>query len=93
MTHVDASLLAPVIRQFGHPGEWRPTVELTAHDEAVMRLTRSGREHDVTFAVQRADGALAVIRKPSFPPGAWRVPSGGVARGEAFADGVRREAL
>jgi 8-oxo-dGTP pyrophosphatase MutT (NUDIX family) len=93
MTHVDASLLAPIVRRFGHPAEWRPTVHLTEHDAAVMRLTRSGREHDVTFAVRRADGMLAVIRKPSFPPGAWRVPSGGVARDEAFLDGVRREAL
>ena len=52
---------------------------------------RSG-SHDVTFAVER-DGLLAVIRKPSFPPGAWRIPSGGIARGETFEEGARREAL
>lgn len=93
MTHVDASLLAPVVERFGRPAEWRPTVHLTEHDAALMRLTRAGRTHDVTFAVRRPDGAFAVIRKPSFPPGAWRIPSGGVARGEPFVDGVRREAL
>ena len=34
-----------------------------------------------------------MIRKPSFPPGAWRIPSGGIDRGETFEEGARREAL
>jgi 8-oxo-dGTP pyrophosphatase MutT (NUDIX family) len=36
---------------------------------------------------------VAVIRKPLFPPGAWRIPSGGIDRGETFDEGARREAL
>jgi 8-oxo-dGTP pyrophosphatase MutT (NUDIX family) len=52
-----------------------------------------GRRHDVTFAVRDAKGRVAAIRKPSFPPGAWRIPSGGIAPGESFEEGVLREAL
>lgn len=93
MTHVDRALLAPVRRRYGRPREWRPTVRLTAHDLRVLRMGGPGRRHDVTFAVRDAKRLVAVIRKPSFPPGAWRIPSGGIAPGESFEQGVLREAL
>lgn len=35
---------------------------------------------------------VVVIRKPMYPPGAYRAPSGGVAPGEPFEQGALREA-
>lgn len=93
MTHVDRALVAPVRRRYGRPREWRPTVRLTAHDLRALGMGAPGRRHDVTFAVRDAKGRVAAIRKPSFPPGAWRIPSGGIAPGESFEEGVLREAL
>ncbi len=93
MTHVDDRLVAPLIERFGKPAEWDASREIGERERnTVARSARSQRRHDVTFAVER-DGLLTVIRKPSFPPGAWRIPSGGIARGETFEEGARREAL
>lgn len=38
------------------------------------------------------DVRVVVIRKPMYPPGAYRAPSGGVAPGEPFERGALREA-
>lgn len=93
MTHVDDRLLAPLVARFGAPAEWDASREIGERErDNVARSARSQRQHDVTFAIER-DGLLAVIRKPLFPPGAWRIPSGGIARGETFEEGARREAL
>ena len=50
-----------------------------------------GRAHDVTAVIARG-GQLAVIRKPQYPPDAYRTPSGGVHPEESFLDGAIREA-
>ncbi|MGN6379551.1 MAG: NUDIX hydrolase [Gaiellales bacterium] len=93
MTHVDRALLAPGRRRLGRPREWRPTVPLPRGDRRTLGMGGPDRRHDVTFAVWDARGRVAVIRKPTFPPGAWRIPSGGIARGESFEQGVLREAM
>jgi 8-oxo-dGTP pyrophosphatase MutT (NUDIX family) len=38
------------------------------------------------------DGCMVVIKKPMYPPGAYRAPSGGVDPGEPFEEGAIREA-
>jgi 8-oxo-dGTP pyrophosphatase MutT (NUDIX family) len=35
---------------------------------------------------------IVVIKKPMYPPGAYRAPSGGIAPGEPFEEGALREA-
>jgi len=93
VTHVDERLLAPVIARFGAPAEWDASREVGERErDSIARSGRSQRQHDVTFAVER-EGMLAVIRKPQFPAGAWRIPSGGIDRGETFDEGAQREAL
>jgi ADP-ribose pyrophosphatase YjhB (NUDIX family) len=94
VTHVTEDVVAPLVERFGPPVEWDGSREITARDAAtILRSTRRGRRHDVTFAILDAAGATVVIRKPWFAEGAWRIPSGGVHLGEAFADGTAREAL
>jgi len=90
---LDPALIRGLSRRFGRPAEWRPVVRLTEHDRSVLALGGAERRHDVTFAVHDGRGRMAVIRKPSFPPGAWRIPSGGVKPGEGLDAGVAREAL
>jgi ADP-ribose pyrophosphatase YjhB (NUDIX family) len=93
VSELDPALVREVSRRFGRPAEWRPVVRLTEHDRSVLALGGPTRRHDVTFTVRDGRGQVAVIRKPSFPPGAWRIPSGGVKPGEPFDAGVAREAL
>jgi len=91
--HVDEELLAPIVGRFGEPAEWDASREIGPRErDNVAASARTQRFHDVTFAIERG-GLLAVIRKPLFPPGAWRIPSGGIDRGETFEEGARREAL
>jgi ADP-ribose pyrophosphatase YjhB (NUDIX family) len=93
VTHVDDELLAPLIARFGRPAEWDGSREITERDSRmILRSNERERTHDVTFVITEGD-EVVVIRKPFFPPGAWRAPSGGVARGESFEEGTLREAL
>lgn len=88
---MNRSQAAELGRRFGRPQQWRTTVRLNDHDQGVLRLGGAGRRHDVTFAVLDA-GLVAVVRPVRFPPGLWRIPSGGVRPGEPVEAGVRREA-
>lgn len=94
MTHVTEDVLRPLVERFGAPAEWEGSRPLTDRDAAIIGPSMAhGRHHDVTFAILAADGRFVAIRKPQFPPGAWRIPSGGIQPGEAFAAGTLREAL
>ncbi len=79
--------------RLGHPAEVRMSAEMRHEAEwlRVVESARRGRTHDITIMVPR-DGRLAVIRKPSYLPGVWRAPSGGVRPGERLEDGAEREA-
>jgi ADP-ribose pyrophosphatase YjhB (NUDIX family) len=94
MTHVDQLLLAPVVARFGPPERWDGSREISARNAAtIARSSARGRAHDVTFVIRSQDARIVIVRKPQFPPGAWRIPSGGVDRGESFEAGTLREAL
>ena len=54
---------------------------------------RNGRRHDVTLFISNEEkDKIVVIRKPSYPKGVYRPPSGGIEPGEDFEIGARREA-
>jgi ADP-ribose pyrophosphatase YjhB (NUDIX family) len=90
--HVTSRVIERLERAWGRPREERLAYELREREWALIaRSAERGRAHDVTLFIPR-EGALAVIQKPMYPPGVWRVPSGGVAPGEAFEDGAVREA-
>ena len=67
-------------------------IPLTEKEFRVVEQHRErGRAHDVSLLIMRAEQA-AVIRKPGYPDGAFRIPSGGVHPEESFIDGAVREA-
>jgi len=53
-----------------------------------------GRAHDVTMFIHKIDDPrqLALIKKPFFPEGAFRAPSGAATPGEGLERGALREA-
>lgn len=86
--------LAAVEQLLGRPRLLRLEQEIGPDElEMVRRSTRRGRHHDVTFFIFDRQGRVAAIRKPSFPPGIYRAPSGGVRPGEPLIEGMKREAL
>jgi ADP-ribose pyrophosphatase YjhB (NUDIX family) len=90
--HLTEAVLAPLRERYGEPRPLRWDGEVSAAEYALAGGS-PGRRHDVTFFVFDPAGRLALIQKPSYPPGIWRPPGGGVRPGEEFEAGVRREAL
>lgn len=77
---------------YGQPEVLSTRREISPPELAMVRGSRKfERSHDITFCI--SDGArLAVIAKSTFPPGAYRIPSGGLSPGEPLEIGVMREA-
>ncbi|MHB9143794.1 MAG: NUDIX hydrolase [Symbiobacteriia bacterium] len=85
--------IARVEERFGTPQVLRLERPISAAEMAMVRASmKHGRAHDVTFFIFNPREELAVIAKPAFPVGAYRVPSGGINPGEDFATGTCREA-
>ncbi len=90
--YVTAAVIAAAEARYGAPREARASYEITAAELAMIRGSqRDGRAHDVTTFVFNGE-RLAVIAKPSYPPGAYRVPGGALRRDEAMDVGALREA-
>jgi 8-oxo-dGTP pyrophosphatase MutT (NUDIX family) len=95
MAHVTQAVWAPAEALLGQPEERTWSYEITEPEmDMVVSSTRGQtRLHDVTVFIYDAAGRLALIKKHSYPPGAWRAPGGGINPGEPFVDGACREAM
>jgi ADP-ribose pyrophosphatase YjhB (NUDIX family) len=90
--HLTEAVLAPLRERYGEPRPLRWEGEVSEQEFALAGYSPQ-RRHDVTLFVFDPQGRLALIQKPSYPPGAWRPPGGGVGPDERFERGVQREAL
>ena len=91
--YVTAEIIREVEQRYGTPIEIVREYEMTPEQLDIVRLgQKQGRCHDVTLAIVDDERNIVVIRKPSYPLGAFRTPSGGVEVGESFDDGAIREA-
>lgn len=85
-------IIREVEEKFGVAEEISLTYEMTEREfDMVRRSQKNNRAHDVTMFIIRAD-YVVVIKKPMYPPGAYRAPSGGINPGEPFEEGTLREA-
>lgn len=91
--YVTAEIIREVEQRYGTPVEIARQYEMTPEQLDIVRLgQKHGRCHDVTLVIVDDERNIVVTRKPSYPHGAFRTPSGGVEVGEAFDDGAIREA-
>lgn len=91
--YVTAEIIREVEQRYGTPVEIARQYEMTPEQLDIVRLgQKQGRCHDVTLVIVDDERNIVVTRKPSYPLGAFRTPSGGVEVGEAFDDGAIREA-
>lgn len=83
---LEAKLGKPVVREMSYQ-------IADAEFDMVEGSMYNGRAHDVTMFIRKKDDPvqIVVIRKPFFPPEAFRAPSGAATRGESLADGAVRE--
>jgi len=90
--YITAEVILDVESRFGRPAEIYLNYEMSEREFEMVRASqRQGRAHDVTLFIID-NGKIVVIKKPMYPAGAYRPPSGGVAPGEPFVDGALREA-
>jgi 8-oxo-dGTP diphosphatase len=91
--HIGRHIVQELVFTFGEPVVERWDVPMTGRelDGVELHLER-GRAHDVSLVIRDGE-RLAVIRKPGYPEGAYRFPSGGIHPEESFVDGAAREAL
>ena len=89
---LDEAGLRQAESRFGSPRELHLEAVLDDREmELVAGSLRKLRTHDITLFIVEGE-ELVVIRKPFFPPGAYRAPSGGAHKGETFEQGAVREA-
>lgn len=98
--YLDPRELSALEARYGAPRDLALEEEFSDEGFRLLRFSmRDGRAHDVTLFIRYAPPGesdagerFVVIRKPSYPPGAYRAPSGGVRPGEPFEAGALREA-
>ncbi|HVF89443.1 MAG TPA: NUDIX hydrolase [Blastocatellia bacterium] len=90
--YITAETVEELKKKFGAPEEIALSYEMARTEfDMVRRSQKHGRAHDVTlFIIDQ--GRVVVIKKPMYPEGAYRAPSGGIEPGEPFEEGALREA-
>lgn len=77
--------------KYGVPVQLRLNYQTPSKDFDFIRSTqKQGRSHDITLYVYH-NNRMAVTRKPMYPKGAYRPPSGGLNPGEKLEAGAARE--
>src|SRR5436853_1910401 len=90
--YITAEIIGELEQRYGVPDEVTWQFEMLPREfDMVRRSQKRDRAHDVTLFIIEGE-QIVVIKKPFYPPGVYRAPSGGVAPGEAFEIGALREA-
>ncbi|MCS6881615.1 MAG: NUDIX hydrolase [Oscillochloridaceae bacterium] len=66
-------------------------VEAHLSDGVFDPLTRTDRIGEVCMVIRRPNGRLLTMRKEIYPPGVFRLPTGGIAPDEPIEAGLLRE--
>jgi 8-oxo-dGTP pyrophosphatase MutT (NUDIX family) len=89
--YISAEAIRALERKYGTPEEIDLSYGMTEREfDTVRGSQKHGRAHDVTLYILNED-SVVVIKKPFYPPGAYRAPSGGINPGEDFEQGAIRE--
>lgn len=93
--YIDEEDVAAAENLFGSPVVTGMEYEIKPWEyDVVDGSMYKGRAHDVTMFIRGLEdpGRIVVVKKPFFPPGAFRVPSGAANPGEGLLNGALREA-
>lgn len=90
--YITDEIIREIEARYGVPDEATWQFEMLPREfDMVRRSQKHQRAHDVTLFIIEGE-QIVVIKKPMYPPGVYRAPSGGVNPGEAFETGALREA-
>jgi ADP-ribose pyrophosphatase YjhB (NUDIX family) len=78
-------------KRFGKPKKINMEFAMDQREfKNLLESMQDGRDSDITLVIFK-DKKVIVIAKPWYPPGLYRLPSGGWKPGESFEDCARRE--
>ncbi len=90
--YVDKHKLAIFEKRYGSPQILKASFQMNPREyDGLLGSQKYGRCHDVTFFI-RKDDKWIVNAKHWYPPGLYRIPSGGINPHETVEEGVLREA-
>lgn len=79
--------LFDLARRYGSPLRVRAPLRTASFDP----LTKPDRFGEVAMVIRRASGSILLSTKEFYPPGAYRIPTGGISHGEGVLDALLRE--
>ena len=81
--------IASLAQTYGQPAIINETLRIKWLFGAIEE--RPARVAEVVPVIQRPNGKVLTMLKASYPPGAYRLPSGGIHKGEPILDALLRE--
>jgi len=91
--YITPAIIEELEAKYGVPRVISLTEEFDERGYQLLKKSlRQSRYHDVTLVIVK-DGRIVVNRKHNYPPSTYRIPSGGIHKGETFEAGAEREAF
>lgn len=84
--------LASAIERFGKPIVWERSWDVSAETLAYWQGLEDRRTAEVVLLIRRPNGRYLLHTKAFYPPGVFRLLSGGIHPGEDIIDAALREA-
>ncbi|MCF6094256.1 NUDIX hydrolase [Microaerobacter geothermalis] len=92
--YIKESELRGLEKKYGTPAVIHCEFHISSEEMDMVHsssMKKHGRSHDFTVFIFNFRGNLAMIQKPSYPPDAYRPPSGGINLNEDLEKGILRE--
>jgi 8-oxo-dGTP pyrophosphatase MutT (NUDIX family) len=83
--------IAELARRFGKPVRWRRDYRVDTPEFVEWVNNLAKRRGEIVLVVPRPEGLLLLHTKGFYPAAVFRLPSGGIHRGERAEDAARRE--
>ncbi len=83
--------LEKVARRYGQPRRCHHTLDLTSGEAMDWLRGKESSRGEVVLVIQYPNGKVLLHTKSFYPPGVYRLPSGGIGRGEGIVEAALRE--
>ncbi len=90
---VNPAEIADLAARLGTPLHWKRTLEVSVRTLEERRKKNAKRRGEVVFAMPRPEHRVLLHTKAFYPPGSFRLLSGGIEMSESVEAAARREIL
>ena len=83
--------LERIVHRYGQPRRGHHTLSLTSEDTMDWLRGKEGSRGEVVLVIRRPNGKVLLHSKSFYPPGVYRLPSGGIGWEEGIVEAALRE--